>query len=107
MDFLIKQARIILCAVIILAFFIPAYQNISGFTFISTAFSKIDGQTEIMVEDVIITVIPLVMIPVSALLILIGTYRRRSIQKTFKALPLICLVIFTCILFMTLRSIVG
>jgi uncharacterized membrane protein YhaH (DUF805 family) len=104
---IISKARYLLCCLIILAFFIPSYQNISGFSFIPLAFSAVEGQSEISSIDVFIAVVPLVLIPVSALAILVRTSLRKTTRKTIKALPLICLFIFTVILFMSLRSISG
>jgi hypothetical protein len=102
-----SKARYTLCTLIILAFFLPSYQDISAFNFIPLAFSSADEQSEISSADVFIAVVPLVLIPLSALAIIILTSMRRVIRKTFKALPFICLAIFTFILFLSLRTIEG
>ncbi|RYZ30036.1 MAG: hypothetical protein EOO10_04240 [Chitinophagaceae bacterium] len=107
MQTLISKLRYILCFVIISAFFLPSYQDISGFTFIPLAFSSTDDQSEISTADVFIATIPLILIPVSSIAILVRTYMRRQLRQTFKALPLICLAVFTILLFLSLRTIAG
>lgn len=107
MQTIFSKARYILCTLIILAFFLPCYQDISAFSFIPLAFSSAGEQSEISSADVFIAIVPLVLIPLSSLAIIILTSMRRILRKTFKALPFICLCIFTLILFLSLRTIGG
>jgi len=107
MQTLITNSRFILCGINILAFFLPSYQDISAYTFIPLAFSSTDDQSEISTADVFIATVPLILIPVSSIAILIRTYMRRHLRIIFKALPLICLAVFTVLLFLSLRTIAG
>jgi hypothetical protein len=107
MQTILSKSRFTLCYLILGAFFLPAYQDISGFTFIPMALSSTEEQSEISSADIFVAIIPLVLIPLSSIAILVRTYMRRPIRKTFKALPLISLAIFTFILFLSLRTIVG
>ena len=107
MQTLFTNARYTLCILNILAFFLPSYQSISALNFIPLAFATTNEKTEISSSDVFIAIVPLVLIPLSSLAIIVLTSLRRVIRKTFKALPFICLVIFTFILFLSLRTIEG
>ena len=104
MKLLLSNARYIACGLIILAFIIPAYHGISAFGFISFAFAETKGKNEITSTDVWITIIPLILIPLSATGIAIRAYLKLSTRKTFIYLPLLCFAFFTAILFMSLRS---
>ena len=107
MQTLFSKGRYPLCLLIILAFFLPSYQNISAFSFVPQAFSFAEDQSEISSADVLIAVVPLVLIPLSSVLIMVQTYLRKVIRQSIKALPFICLSLFTVILFLSLRTLVG
>lgn len=94
MKFITTNARQLLCGVIIAAFFIPAYNNISGFGFIDHAFSAVNSQNEITETDVLIIITPLLFVPFSALFILLRTASRISSRKTYLVLPLLFMLFF-------------
>ena len=101
MKILKTKARLLLCGVIIAAFFIPAYNNISGLSFINRAFSEAKTHNEITETDVLITIIPLLFIPFSALLILVRAVAHVSTRKTYLALPLLFMLFFFGILYIS------
>jgi hypothetical protein len=100
----VHNARFILCGLIILAFFLPAYQGISGFSYIPFAFSTLEGQNEITETDIWVTIIPLVLIPITVVVILFRAYMRLSTRKTVMFLPALCFAFFTIILFVSQKS---
>jgi len=104
MKALTTKSRLLVCAVIIIAFFVPAYDGISGFSYISFAFKNLEGQTEITTMDVWVTIIPLLLIPISAAAILVRSYYKLSTRKTYMFLPAVCFGFFTVILFFSQKS---
>src|ERR671912_873499 len=107
MKFITTNARLLLCGVIIAAFFIPAYNNISGFGFINHAFLEVNTQNEITETDVLITITPLLFIPFSALFLLVRTAAHVSSRKMYLALPVIFMLFFFGIIFLTSRNSTG
>lgn len=101
MNFLTTRARLLLCCVIIAAFFIPAYNNISGAGFIRLAFIEGESHSEITSTDVLIAVIPLILIPFSALVILLRSAAYMSTRKTYLALPLLFMAFFFGVLYLS------
>jgi hypothetical protein len=99
-----KNARVILSTLVLAAFFLPSYQGISGFHFISLAFAETTTNSEITSTDVLILTLPLILIPLTALGILLVSWLQISIRKTFTALPLLCLAGFTFILAISSRN---
>ena len=104
MKAILHNARPILCGLIILAFFLPAYHGISGFSYIPFAFSTLEGQNEITEMDIWVTIIPLILIPVTSIAILVRAYMRVSTRKTVIFLPALCFAFFTVILFVSQKS---
>ena len=104
MKFITTKARLLLCGVIIAAFFIPAYQNISGFTFINYAFSEAKSNSEITEMDVLITIVPLLFIPLSALFILVRARLYLVTSKIYLALPLLFMLFFFGIIYLSERN---
>ena len=107
MQTIINKARIISCFFILLGFFIPSYNGVSGLTFIPLVFSAIEETSEITIVDAFVAIIPLVFIPLSTIAVLIRTFRLKPTRKTYRALPLICLFAFSIILVMSLKTISG
>lgn len=101
MKFITTNARPVLCGVIIAAFFIPAYHNISGFGFINHAYSEVNSQNELTKMDVLITITPLVFIPFSALFILVRSAVHIPSRKTYLALPLLFMCFFFGIIYLS------
>lgn len=92
------KSRLLFCILIIAAFFIPAYHNISALGFISLAFQEADKHADITFIDVLILITPLVFIPVTALVIMIRSVTYVPIRKTIIVLPFLLLVFFLAIL---------
>ncbi|HUC79641.1 MAG TPA: hypothetical protein VMR70_01945 [Flavisolibacter sp.] len=101
MNALRKKARLLLCTLILLSFFLPAYRGVSGFGFIPLAFDEVTKSHELTMIDVVILLVPLVLIPVSAAGIGIASWLRIPVRKTFAAFPLLCLLAFICLLLMS------
>jgi|GEM_PF-5051203 len=104
MKSMLHNARYILCGLILLGFFLPAYHGISGFSYIPFAFSTLEGQNEITAMDIWVTIIPLLLIPITTIAILIRAYMRLSTRKTVIFLPALCFAFFTVILFVSQKS---
>lgn len=104
MKFFITNARLLLTGLIVAAFFLPSYGGISGFRFISLAFSEINRESEITSTDVFIMILPLIMIPVFALLLFIGAALKQPMRKILTGMPLICLCTFLAILLVGARN---
>lgn len=98
MKLLATQYRLFLPVLIIAAFFIPAYHNISGFNFISLALAEPKGHADISQTDALIIILPLVFIPLSALLIFIRSYLHLPTRMTVVVLPFLFLVFFIALL---------
>lgn len=96
-----KRARVILSTLILAAFFIPSYKGLNGFGFISVAFAETKTNHEITSTDVMILVIPLLLVPLTALGIWLATWLKISMRTIYTALPLICLFGFTAVLLMS------
>lgn len=100
-----KKARVVLSTLILAAFFIPSYKGVSAFHFISIAFAETTAHSEITSTDVLILIIPLILVPVTALAISLASWLKVSIRRTFTALPLVCLAGFTIILAISSRNV--
>ena len=98
MKYLKTRARLILCILIIAAFFIPSYNNVSAYGFIKLAFLETKDHSEVTSTDVLITIVPLLLVPLSALVIVIRTAVHLPTRKTYLGLPLIFLIFFFVIL---------
>jgi len=105
MKLLNTKTRLLLCLFIIAAFFIPAYNNVSGFNFISIALSEAKTPGEVTLTDVIIVLAPLVIIPISALVIFIRSAIHLSTRKTFISLPFLFLAFFFAVILLSARNI--
>ena len=98
MKTLSQKARLLLCSLIILAYFIPSYNGISGFSFVSLAFSEPEVNSDITSTDVLILIIPLLFTPLSALVLLLISSLKIPARKIYMAMPLTGIVAFVSIL---------
>lgn len=96
-----RKARVILSTLICIVFFLPAYNGVSGFRFVSLAFSEVATNRELTQTDVLILVVPLVLVPLTALAIALISWLRISLQKIYTAMPLLCFLSFMAILLMS------
>lgn len=90
--------RMMYSALLLATFFTPAYNNISGFHFIGLAFGTAQSDAEVTFVDLLVVVVPLLFVPLSALLILYRAARRRPFTGLLLALPLFFLLFFFLIL---------
>jgi hypothetical protein len=85
-------------ALLIAAFFIPAYNGISAFSFIGIALSAIKNDSDVTYVDLLVILLPLLSIPVSAGIILWRAAKRRHFNGILLSLPLFFLLFFFLIL---------
>ncbi len=106
----IARARLWLCGIIVLAFFLPAYGGYSAFSFIPLAFSEA-ANGSVTKMDIIILIVPLLLIPAAAVAISGLFLLRISVRRIYLAVPVIFLVFFLMVLFrspgMTATSLRG
>jgi hypothetical protein len=93
-----NRYRIIYSALLIAAFFIPAYSNVSAYRFIGLAIGSAQTDAEVTFMDALVILIPLLFIPLSALLILFRALRQKPINGLLLSLPLFFLLFFFLIL---------
>jgi glucan phosphoethanolaminetransferase (alkaline phosphatase superfamily) len=101
MKLLSNKTRLLLSILIIISFFLPAYNAISAFKFISLALSETTPPTDINLIDVLMILAPLVLIPIIAIVVFIRSYMKASTPTTVTGLPLLFLMFFFGILFFT------
>ena len=101
MNFLKKRARLLLCCFIILAFFVPAYDNISGFGFVRLAFTESENNSEIKFADILIIIVPLLALFLSALVILLRTVAYLPTRRLHLTLPLLFLLSFFGVMYIS------
>lgn len=93
-----NKGRWVLCLLIIAAFFLPGYNGYSGYQFVSASFEEVAQLSGVTSTDVVIAVVPLVMIPVTALVLWLFVAVRFPIRRIYVGLPLLFLLFFTGIL---------
>ena len=89
---------------IIIAFFVPAYNNISGFGFISLAFTESKKNGEITFTDILIIIVPLFALFLAALVILLRTVAYRPTRRLYLTLPLLFLFFFFGVMYQTTKQ---
>lgn len=93
-----NQYRTLYASLIIIAFFIPAYDNISGAGFLNLAFGTVNRDDELTMVDFLIISIPLLLIPLTAFIILFKSLRKKSLTGLLLSLPFFSLVFFILLL---------
>lgn len=99
MNQLVPKARLVLCALIVLAFFLPAYKGYSGLRFLPVALSEAANKSGVTSTDVLILLMPLLMIPLSAIGVYTLFVMTVFIKRIYLAMPLLFLVFFFTLLF--------
>lgn len=92
------QYRAVYSAMVIIAFFIPAYHNVSAFGFLIMISGYIDTDSEITLIDLSVVLLPLLLIPATALLILIKAISKKPLSSLLLSLPFFSLTFFFLIL---------
>ncbi|NTS41527.1 MAG: hypothetical protein EOO10_24025 [Chitinophagaceae bacterium] len=98
MRFSRNQYRAIYASLIIVAFFIPAYNNISAAGFLSLALNTVRSDDEMTMIDFVIISFPLFLILLTALIILFQSLRKRTSTSLLLGLPLFSLAFFIVLL---------
>lgn len=93
-----NQYRAFSAILIIIAFFIPAYENISGVGFLNLALGTVNNDDEMTMVDFIIISFPLLLIPFTALVILFKSLRKKALTSLLLSLPFFSLAFFMVLL---------
>lgn len=93
-----NRYRMLYSALVIAAFFVPAYGRVSAFSFLGLAIGSVQADSEITFVDVFVVLLPLLFIPISALLIFYRALRQRPLSGLVLSLPLFFLLFFCLIL---------
>ncbi|MBB1287214.1 hypothetical protein HRH25_22750 [Flavisolibacter sp. BT320] len=93
-----NQYRAFYASLIIIAFFIPAYDNISAVGFLNLAFGTVSNDDEMTMVDFIIISFPLLLIPLTALIILFKSLRKKALNSLLLSLPFFSLAFFMLLL---------
>lgn len=93
-----NRCRMVYSALLLAAFFIPAYNNVSAYGFIGLAIASVKTDAEVTFLDALVILIPLLFIPLSALLILFRAFRKKPFNGLLLSLPLFFLLFFFFIL---------
>jgi hypothetical protein len=104
MKLLNNKSRLLFCSLIIAAFFIPSYNNISGFGFINLVLQEAKTPGEITLTDAVVIIIPLLFIPISALIVFIRSALHLPTRKTFISCPLLFLFFFFAVLVFSAKN---
>lgn len=89
-----NHSRAICALLIIIAFFIPAYGNISALDFLNLAIHSVNNDAELTLLDLVIVSIPLLLVPLTALLILYRSLQKRTLNSLLLGLPFFSLAFF-------------
>jgi hypothetical protein len=99
MNYYKTNARVILCGVLLVAFFLPALNHLSAFEFIPLALAEASGDNGLTKTDALIVIFPLLMVALSAFLLALTFLLRIVIPKIYLAFPLIFLAFFSALIF--------
>jgi hypothetical protein len=98
MSFNRNRSRAIYAALLLLAFFIPAYNQVSAFRFLIQAVSSAGNDNEITLVDLLVVLLPLLLIPATALLILVKAVNKKPLNSLLLSLPFFSMSFFFLIL---------
>jgi hypothetical protein len=93
-----NQYRAVCAVLIIVAFFIPAYRNVSAFNYLWLAINARTTDTELTLIDLAVVLLPLLLIPVAAIMVLVRALKRKTQNTLLLCLPLFSLFFFFLIL---------
>ncbi len=91
MKFLPTKSRRLLPLLIVAGFFIPAYKSVSAFQFILLALQEAKLHSDITISDALMIVVPLGLVPVTAIGIFIRAVLKLRIRTTITSLPALML----------------
>ena len=90
--------RSVFAALLLVAFFIPAYGNISALDFLRLAIGVVNSDAELTLFDLVIVSLPLLLIPFAAGLILVRSLRKKGLNGLLLGLPFFSLLFFILLL---------
>ena len=93
-----NQCRAIYAGLIIIACFIPAHGHVSAFSFLQLAIGGIHSDTELTVIDLVVVLIPLLLIPTAAMIVLVRALQNKTLNSLLLGLPFFSLSFFFLIL---------
>lgn len=89
-----NHSRAICASLIIIAFFIPAYDNISALDFLHLAIYSVSNDAELTFVDLLIVSTPLLLVPLTAIIILYRSLQKKALHHLLLALPFFSLTFF-------------
>ncbi len=92
------HSRSLYAALIITAFFIPAYNSDSAFRFLTMAIGSLSTDAEVTVLDLLVVILPLLLIPVACGMILFRSLKKMPVNTILLGLPFFSIVFFFLIL---------
>lgn len=93
-----NQYRAIYAALVIIAFFVPAYSNISAFQFLFLAIGAVGADNEITPVDLLVVLVPLLFIPLAAIIVLIKAMKKKPLNSLLLGLPFFSIAFFFLIM---------
>lgn len=90
-----REARPLICLLIVATFFLPAYRQLSGFTFVKLALNGPESGSQLTFADTVVAILPLLLIPAVAAMLLVRSLQRVPVRKTYVTLPLVFLIFFS------------
>ncbi len=90
--------RAIYAALVVIAFFIPAYGRISAFHFLLIAIDSVGADNEITIVDLVIVLLPFLFVHLTALIILLRAINNKPQNSLLFALPFFSIALFFLIL---------
>lgn len=93
-----NQYRAIYASLIIIAFFIPAYDNVSALGFLNLVIGSVGNDAELTLIDLVIILFPLLLVPITAVIILFRSLRKKALNSLLLGLPFFSLAFFILLL---------
>jgi hypothetical protein len=93
-----NQCRAVYAALIILAFFIPAYDQTSALHFLFLSVGTVGTDSEITLLDLGVILLPLLLVPFTAIVVLVKAVKKRPLNSLLLSLPFFSLAFFFLIL---------
>jgi hypothetical protein len=93
-----NQYRAIYAALLIIAFFIPAYDDVSAFQFSLLVLRSAGADNEITLLDLLVILLPLLLILLTAMLILFKAVNKRPLNSLLLCLPFFSIAVFFLLL---------
>jgi hypothetical protein len=99
-----NQSRAVCASIIIIAFFIPAYGEVSALGFLNLAIHSASNDAELTLFDLTIVLIPLLLIPLTAILILFRSLQKRTLNSLLLGIPFVSLIFFMLLVWLDINQ---